>query len=88
MCILRLGPPSFRSRRGARVLGRVNKLPGIDLPADSVEKRRSFSMKVLAEGTALSDFLPIPDWAMSQTERGTKGVLSAATRHRQRCDDG
>jgi hypothetical protein len=53
-------------------LGRVNKIPGIDLPADSVEKRRSVQLQVLAQGTALSDFLAILDWAIGLVEAGRK----------------
>ena len=45
-------------------LCRVNKIPGIDLPPDSVEKRRSFPLELLTEGTALSEFLAILDWAI------------------------
>jgi hypothetical protein len=45
-------------------LDRVNKIPGIDLPADSVEKRRSVPLQALTEGSALSDFLAVLDWAI------------------------
>ena len=60
-------------------LKRLNEIRGINLPPQSVDKRRSFPVKVLAEGTALGDFLAVLDWAIAQTERGTEEALSAAT---------
>lgn len=60
-------------------VGRVNKIPGIDLPPDSVEKRRSFPLQVLTEGTALSDFLSILDWAIANIEIDGKDASATAS---------
>jgi hypothetical protein len=59
-------------------LGRVNRIPGVDLPADSTEKRRSFPLQALAEGTALGDFLAILDWAVGHIETERKELSSLA----------
>ncbi len=58
-------------------LCRVNAIPGIDLPPDSVEKRRNFPLELLTEGTALSEFLAILDWAIVKID--IEGKAASAT---------
>ena len=77
-CILRVGRPYFRSRLGARVSGPVIRIPGIHPPANAVEKRRSFPLQALTEGTALSYFLAILDWAIRQLEIEGKDASATA----------
>lgn len=57
----------------------MNKIPGIDLPSNAVEKGRSFPLQDLAEGTALSDFLSILDWAIANIEIDGKDASATAS---------
>lgn len=48
------------------LLNRLNKVPGIAIPADGITRRPSISLTVLTDNTALSAFLAVLDWYIAE----------------------
>jgi hypothetical protein len=51
-------------------------IPGVEIPPDSLDRRPSIPLEVLAEGTALNDFLGVMDWALEQASTAQSGAAS------------
>jgi len=50
------------------LLRRLNEIPGVAIPADSISKRPSFPLSVLKDETALKQFLETLDWFMEEAK--------------------
>jgi hypothetical protein len=47
---------------------RLNKIPGVDIPADAITRRPSIPLAVLTDDSALKAFLGILDWYISEVK--------------------
>lgn len=60
--------PGFEpDERRREFLERINRVPGVSVPADAIQRRPSFSMALLRSGEALRAFLDVMEWAISVT---------------------
>lgn len=62
-------PPFDQLSYRQQLMDRLNQIPGIDLPADKVDKRPSFALDVLAEPGSMRQFLAVYDWFMEEIRR-------------------
>lgn len=61
------GRPFFREEANRReFLHRLRQVPGLDLPADSYNRRPSFVIGALADAKAMSEFQAVIEWAWEQ----------------------
>jgi hypothetical protein len=51
------------------LLRRLNKIPGVKLPEDSVERFPSIPLSVLAQGDNVDRFLSAIDWVNEQVSK-------------------
>jgi hypothetical protein len=48
------------------LLNRLNQIPGVSLPLDSISRRPGFSLSLLAKEESLAQFLNACDWVIEQ----------------------
>jgi hypothetical protein len=58
------------SRR--ELLGRINRVPGVALPPDSLSRRPSFSLATLREPSALRAFQDAIEWGIEKTQAAVR----------------
>lgn len=51
-----------------QLLDRFNKIPGIAIPADAINRRPTFPLTVLTEAEAMKEFLAILDWYIAEVK--------------------
>jgi hypothetical protein len=54
------------------LLRKLNAIPGVELPADSIERFPSISLATLAQGKALEQFLKAIEWVNDEVRDGNK----------------
>jgi hypothetical protein len=57
-------PPLDEQSKRQELLGRLNDIPGIDIPADGITRRPTIPLHVLKDDSALTQFLATLDWVM------------------------
>ena len=61
-------PPFDSADKRGDLLSRLNGIKGINLPADSIARRPGFTLRVLKEKSALSQFLEIFSWFINEVK--------------------
>jgi len=61
-----LRPPFDVETRKREVLGRLNAIPGVSLPAEKLKGRPSFRLSALSDPARLRQFLDVFDWMMDE----------------------
>jgi hypothetical protein len=59
-------PPFDLDNLRLEFLNRLNKIPGIDLPAEAINKYPSFQLIKLTDDNVLRDFIEVLNWIVSQ----------------------
>jgi hypothetical protein len=67
--MMRKKPPFADEGKRADLLRRLNEIPGIRLPADSITRRPSISLEALQDDTILTRFLAVFDWVSEEIKR-------------------
>jgi hypothetical protein len=62
-------PPFDSEEKRRELLERLNQIPGVSLPPDSINRRPSFKLSALAVDGALEQFLAVYDWVMAEIRR-------------------
>ncbi len=62
-------PPFHDEAKRRELLQRLNAIPGITLPADSIGRRPNFSLSILTNADILTQFLAIMDWFIEEIMR-------------------
>ncbi len=65
---LQFRPPFDAIERRQELLDRLNAIPGISIPADSLARRPSFPLEALAPPEARSMFLAVLDWVLREVK--------------------
>jgi hypothetical protein len=65
-------PPFSEEGKRRELLSKLNQIPGIRLPADSITRRPSFVLSALTEAASLDQFLTVLDWFVEQVLAGEK----------------
>lgn len=63
---LQARPPFDDIGKRRELFTRLHSIPGITLPADSLNRRPSFNMKVLGKPGALQQFIEVLDWVITE----------------------
>lgn len=63
---LQARPPFDDIGKRRELFTRLHAIPGITLPADSLNRRPSFNMKVLGKPGALQQFIEVLDWVITE----------------------
>lgn len=56
----------FDELKRREFLARLNTVPGIDLPADAIERRPSIKLAILVQADRLRQFLAVLEWAIAE----------------------
>ncbi len=59
-------PPFTDEAKRREMLDRLNAIPGVSLPADSITRRPSIPLATLAQGSRLTQFLEVFEWYLQQ----------------------
>lgn len=64
--------PGFEpDERRREFLERINRIPGVSVPLDAIQRRPSFAMKLLGNDEALRAFFDVMEWAISIARAGS-----------------
>ncbi len=65
--------PGFTSDDARKELvRRLNEIPGVDIPADSIARRPSFPILALSEPAAMERFQAALEWALRTVEKAAE----------------
>jgi hypothetical protein len=64
-------PPFDEKAKRLAIITRLNKIQGVFVEPNRVDKRPSFSLAVLTDAAALRQFLSLLDWAVAEIRRST-----------------
>ena len=67
--LMRTQPPFDQEALRRELADRLNRIPGVDLPEGSLERRPSFPLAVLTNAEAMRDFLAAFDWTIAEVKR-------------------
>jgi hypothetical protein len=62
-------PPFDSPEKRLAMLDKLNGIDGIDLPRESIDKRPSINLSILAKGDSLDRFLEVYDWVISEIKK-------------------
>ena len=63
---MKRNPPFSDESKRREILCRLNQIPGIELPADNIDKYPSFDLAVLADEQVRNQFLNVIEWAVDR----------------------
>lgn len=61
-------PPFDNIEKRKKILDRLNEIEGVNIPENKIDKRPSFSIKLLKEKTEFEKFIKIYDWFFNEIE--------------------
>ena len=64
---IRYRKPFDDEAKRKELLDRLNKIAGVQLPADAITRRPSFMLSVLTDAAAMKEFLSILDWYIAES---------------------
>jgi len=67
-------PPFDDASKRRELLNRLNNIPGVSLPANSIDKRPSFRIKQLNSTEALEVFFQVVEWYLSEVRKALWGL--------------
>ncbi len=67
---IRTRKPFDDEARRLQLLDRFNKIPGVGIPADAVNRRPTISLAELADPVAIKEFLAVLDWYIAEVKAG------------------
>lgn len=62
-------PPFDNPEKRRQLLERFNRIPGVSLPADSIDRRPSIPLTILVETAALEEFLAVMQWYVDEVTK-------------------
>lgn len=75
----RINPPFDADGKRLEFLRRLNEIPGINLPQDSVDRYPNIALSTLAIGDALEQFLKVIAWGIEEIRVANHLVASVVS---------
>jgi hypothetical protein len=63
---LKTSPPFDSESKRKRLIDRMNKIPGVQIPAEAITLRPNIFLSVFKEQTALTQLLETLDWVVQE----------------------
>ena len=60
--------PFDNEAKRVELLNRLNEIPGVEIPADAINRRPNIQLAVLAEDGAMAKFVSVLDWYVSEVK--------------------
>lgn len=67
-------PPFSEESKRRDMLAKLNRIPGVELPEDSITRRPNISLQTLASEESLHQFLKVMEWYLAEVRAANRAT--------------